>query len=61
MRSIYFGIVVLKESRAGEGLEPVFVRKCSFQVCSVFILARRGYKVGLVEIREWSSEAKHEN
>ena len=58
MRSIYFGIVVLKESRAGEGLEPVFVRKCSFQVCSVFILARRGYKVGLVEIGVLGSSSR---
>ena len=47
MRSILWpGSSVERE----ESLEPVFVGKCSFQVCSVFILARRGYKVGLVEI-----------
>ena len=38
--------------------KPVFARKCSFQVCSVFILATKGYKVGLGEIRGGARKLK---
>ena len=41
-----------------DSVKPVFARKCSFQVCSVFILATKGYKVGLGEIGEVARKLK---